>query len=213
MKNLFGITYFKSKKKLALIVVVAATIIVITIVIGTRDSGDTKIVSQDIMTNVNGKTVDTSDYKLDSLKQTEKFSIDLFKKSYAKGTNSLLSPPSIYLALGMVANGADGNTLEEFKNVLGNKNMDLAELNKAYSAFSKNFTTISSGKVSIANSIWYKDSDKLKIKDDFLQTNADYYKASIYKTDFKSPQTIKDMNNWVKNSTYNNIEKIVDKVD
>ena len=30
-------------------------------------------------------------------------------------------------------------------------------------------------KVSLADSIWFKDDDRLKVEGDFLQTNADYY--------------------------------------
>ena len=46
-------------------------------------------------------------------------SLDLFKKSITKGENSLISPTSIWLALAMTANGAEGDTLKEIEKVLG----------------------------------------------------------------------------------------------
>ncbi len=48
---------------------------------------------------------------------------------------------------------------------------------------------------------------------DFLQTNADYYNASAYESDFSDPKTVKDINNWVKLNTGNTIDKIIDKTD
>ena len=46
------------------------------------------------------------------------FAIELLKKTY-DGKNTVVSPVSAYLALSMVANGAKGETLKEFENVLG----------------------------------------------------------------------------------------------
>ena len=43
-------------------------------------------------------------------------------------------------------------------------------------------------------------------------TNADYYGANIYKSDFNSKQTVRDMNNWVKNETDGMIPKIIEEI-
>ena len=49
------------------------------------------------------------------------------------------------------------------------------------------------------------------MKQDFLQTNADYYGADIYKAPFDK-QTCKDINNWVKQKTDKMIPEILDEI-
>jgi serine protease inhibitor len=170
-----------------------------------------KVQAMDLMKGVTPNKVETV-YLTDKFKQsTADFSIDLFKKSYTKGKNSLVSPASVYLALGMTANGTGGNTLKEFEAVLG-KGMNMKELNAYYSTLMGKFMNSEIDKVNIANSIWYRNDNNLKIKGEFLQTNADYYKASAYKADFNSKQTVEDINNWVKANTGGQIDKIVDNI-
>lgn len=147
------------------------------------------------------------------INSTADFSIDLFKHSYTQGKNSLVSPLSVYLALGMTANGADGNTLKEFETQLGRQNLNINSLNSYYRNLYDRFTNTEEGKLNIANSIWYRNDKNLNVKKSFLQANADYYNASAYKADFSSPQTTADINNWVRYYTDNKIDKIIDKTD
>ena len=68
-------------------------------------------------------------------------------------------------------------------------------------------------KLSIANSIWFRDDEnRLNVNKEFLQTNADYYKASIYKSDFGS-RTLEDINKWVREKTDGMIDKILEQID
>ena len=146
------------------------------------------------------------------IESTADFSVDLFKHSYTKNKNSLISPPSVYLALGMTANGSSGETLNEFENLLGKKGININDLNSYYNSLTNKLTDTEDGKLSIANSIWYNSAGKnLNIKNNFLQTNADYYNASAYGADFSKPDTVSDINNWVKSKTGNTIDKIIDK--
>ena len=50
------------------------------------------------------------------------------------------------------------------------------------------------------------------MRKDFLQTNADYYRASAYKAPFDQ-QTVKDINNWVKDKTDGLIKNVLDEID
>ncbi|GKX67939.1 serpin family protein [Inconstantimicrobium mannanitabidum] len=169
--------------------------------------------AQDLMKGVNHNKVDTVKLKDEFLKSTTDFSVDLFKQSYDKNENSLVSPTSVYLALGMTANGADGNTLKEFQKLLGKYGLNTKDLNSYYKTLAENLTKVNAGKVSISNSIWYNDDKTIDIKKDFLQTNADYYNASLYKSNFKSSEIVNDINNWVKFNTGKKIDKIVETVD
>ncbi len=192
---------------------VAAVIAFIVMFTGIFSNGPAKVYASDLMKGITAQKVEAVELKEQFLRSTADFSVELFKKAYTKDKNSLVSPTSVYLALGMTANGADNNTLKEFEALLGKKSINIRELNTYYNSLSKRLTNVYSGKLSIANSIWYRKDDSLDIKKDFLQTNADYYNAAAYKADFNSKETVKDINNWVKNNTGNLIDKIIDEID
>lgn len=171
------------------------------------------VLANDLMKDIKEEKVNTVELKEDFIKSTANFSVDLFKSSYTKGENSLISPTSVYLALGMTANGAEGNTLKEFEELLGREGIGIEDLNQYYYTMAQRLTDVKSGKVSIANSIWYRDDKSLTVNESFLQRNANYYKAAAYKSDFSSKETVTDINNWVKLNTEGFIDKIIDKID
>lgn len=192
---------------------VAAILALIMMFTGIFSHAPSKVYASDLMEGITPQKVETKLLSDDFLKSTADFSVDLFKKSYTKGKNSLISPTSVYLALGMTANGADGNTLKEFEVLLGKYNIKTKDLNLYYNSLAKKLTNTISSKIHIANSIWYRQDTSLNIKKDFLQTNADYYGAAAYQKDFNSKQTVDDINNWVKNNTQNLIDKIIDNIN
>lgn len=51
----------------------------------------------------------------------------------------------------------------------------------------------------------------MKVEKDFLQKNADYYKAAAFKSAFDE-QTVDEINNWVREKTDGMIDKILDRV-
>lgn len=140
------------------------------------------------------------------------FSLELFKKTVTENENSLISPLSVMLALAMTANGADTQTKAEMETLLGGE-ISLGELNEYLYSYVKNLPSGDKYKLGIANSIWFRDNENaLTVEKDFLQTNADYYNASAYKSAFDD-QTVKDINNWVKDKTDGMIGSIVDQID
>ena len=139
------------------------------------------------------------------------FALRLFQacNDEAGSKNTLVSPLSVMLALSMTANGADGRTRAEMEAVLG---MPIEELNQYLYCYVNQLATTQSAKITVANSIWYKDAPDLNIQKGFLQTNADYYGADAYKAPFND-STARDINNWVKQSTDGTIDKVVDIID
>ena len=133
------------------------------------------------------------------------FSLKLLREGFA-GKNILISPLSIVSALGMVANGADGQTLSEMEQVLNSDIQGLNDYLKAYTAY---LPSSEKYKVSMANSIWFKDDESLTVNQDFLQTNKDYFDAGIYKAPFNE-STKNAINNWVKNKISSMIEKLLE---
>ncbi len=155
--------------------------------------------------NVSGKKADDAFIT----GQTE-FSIKLFQSCFKETPegNTLISPLSVMLALAMTANGADGQTKAEMEAVLG---MPIEELNRYLYSYANSLATTENAKVGIANSVWYRDSEYLHVKDTFLQTVADYYGSDAYKAPFDS-QTVKDINGWVSHNTDGMIDQITDEI-
>ncbi len=139
------------------------------------------------------------------------FALELFKKSASSDENSMISPLSVLLALSMTANGADSSTLAQMEKVLGGE-LTIDELNKYLRGYIDSLTSTDKAKLSIANSIWFRDDDNsIQVNNDFLQTNADYYNADAYSAAFDE-QTLADINNWVNINTDGLIKSILDKI-
>ena len=142
----------------------------------------------------------------------DNFSVELLKKCFDSKSNTLISPLSVSSALTMTANGANGQTKDEMEKVLGS-GMPLDELNKYLSSFSGSLTSGEDFKLKNANSIWFRDEEnRLTVEKDFLQKNADYFGAAIYKRAFDNA-TCREINNWVSEHTDGMIDKLLDNGD
>lgn len=140
--------------------------------------------------------------------------LQLFQKSAAasRDENLMISPLSIQLALAMTANGADGQTRQEMEALLG-QGIPLEELNAYLHTYVGELPTGKDYKLQIANSVWFRDeAERLTVEESFLQTNADYYDAQIYKRAFDTT-TVKEINDWVDTNTDGMITKILDQID
>jgi len=136
------------------------------------------------------------------------FGVQLFQNSMAAGSNTLVSPLSVLCALAMTANGAQEETLTQMEDVFG---LSVPELNQYLHAYKENLPTSDKYKVNLTNSIWFKDDEKLSVEQKFLQTNADYYDASIYKAPFDE-STLKAINSWVSDNTDGMIKNILNEI-
>ena len=139
------------------------------------------------------------------------FAWDMFRESSSNEGNLMISPPSVYFALAMAANGADGETKTEMMKALDAENIPMDDLNEGLNYWMNSITKNRTAKFSIANSIWYKEG--FKPSKDFLQANADYYSADIHSLDFSKKSAPNTINDWVKNATNSKIDKIVEKIN
>ena len=164
--------------------------------------------SIDLMQDVPAKTVEVLPDMDAGAGAAADFGVRLFQTATEDGKNTLISPLSVLYALAMTANGADGETLAQMEQVLG---MDAENLNSFMLAYMDQLPEGKAYKMSLANSIWFKDDPRFEVKESFLQTNADYYDASIYKAAFDQG-TLNDINAWVKKHTDGMIPEILDKI-
>ena len=133
------------------------------------------------------------------------FAVRLLRTSTADGGEVLLSPLSIICALAMTMNGAEGETLAEMESALG---LSKDELNTYLYTYLSRRPENERYKISVANSIWFTDDERFSVNKSFLQSNANYYSAEIYKTPFNR-STLNDINRWVNDETDGMIPKIL----
>lgn len=137
------------------------------------------------------------------------FGLELLQKTRdAEKRSALVSPLSVALALSMTANGADGNTLSQFEEVLGD-GVSVESVNVAcrgLMAIYRNLT--GSTKCSIANSLWV-DPDG-QIKDDFVGKCQGIYSAQVFQAELSDAAIVKDLNGWVSEHTNKMIPSIID---
>ena len=138
------------------------------------------------------------------------FGLELLQRTREAGkASTLVSPLSVALALSMTANGAEGETLAQFQEVLGG-GMNLEELNAACVQLMQDYQSLGgSTKCSIANSLWV-DPDG-QIKDDFIGKCHGIYDAQIFQGELSAPGIVGDLNDWVSQHTNKLIPKIIDK--
>ncbi|MFX9061619.1 serpin family protein, partial [Acinetobacter baumannii] len=84
---------------------------------------------------------------------TNQFGYQLFSK-LPGGSNVLISPLSISIALRMALNGASGETYDQISKALGASGINLATLNGSADAAQKLLISDPAVEFSIANSIW-----------------------------------------------------------
>jgi serpin B len=133
------------------------------------------------------------------------FSIDVFKQQVAEGENTIVSPESLYLALGMTVNGANGTTLQELKDTLF-KDVSMDEFNNSV-AYLVNGND--SDVCKVANSIWVREDDGLVLNEDFKDYSEQYFNSEV-RTQAFDGILVKDVNEWVSSHTDGMIKEILD---
>jgi len=186
-----------------------ALLLIVAIAAGAAGCAGAK--AADLMGRVPHNRVDGKDADAAFAGSMADFSVELFKKSASGDENSLVSPLSVMLALAMTANGAGGETLSQMEALLGG-GIALDDLNEYLYSYAKGLPSGKKSKLSIANSIWFRDDEnRLRVDPGFLQKNADYYGAAAYKAPFDK-QTLKDINNWVSKNTDGMIDAILNNI-
>lgn len=166
--------------------------------------------SVDLMEGVEVRAVSTEGTALDgeTARGAADFALRLFQASLEEGENTLVSPVSVLFALSMTANGARGETLAQMEEVLG---LAGEERNLWLRAWWDSLPEEEQVSLTLANAIWFTDDDRFTVNQDFLQTNADYYGAGIYRAPFDQ-STVKDINSWVREHTDGMIRDILDQI-
>lgn len=173
-----------------------------------RETVVLEIAAENLMESIEADTVlPISDMREGNIAATN-FALELLRAVNDGERSTFISPVSVLYALAMTANGAKGETRAEIEAALG---MSVEELNAYLYSYMAGIEQGEKYKLNIANSIWFTSHDRFTVEQDFLQKNADYYGADIYRTAFDE-QTLKDINNWVEYHTDGLIKNALDKI-
>jgi len=182
------------------------------------DSDDTKQVNKnvkdtsiDLMADVKAQDIQP-DSDLQKADFMQEFSVEMLQNlTKDSDENVLFSPLSIYYALGMTQNAAANKTLQQMADVL---HSDPATLNQYLFSYDSLLQQQDDNvKLNLANSIWFNTDteERIQVKPDFLQTNADFYNAAL--RELKFDDTAKDIiNSWVNENTKEMIPEIIDEI-
>ena len=122
----------------------------------------------------------------------------MLQASYNQDENTIESPLSMSVALGMLANGADGNTLLELKNVLDIQSVE--ELNACIGKVLDNLSRADKNvSLSIANSLWFDKG--FKHNSEYEQQVSSCFKTDLFTMDLSSDKTMKKINTWCSDKT------------
>lgn len=152
-----------------------------------------------------------SDAQRDIIENNNAFALNLF--SQMKGFDSkVVSPMSVSYLMGMLANGADGQTRQEIMKAIGCEKVSLKDLNEFYQmmiARANHFDKATT--INIADYIAL--NRQYQLKDGFASTMKNYYQAGIESLDFSKASTLKRINRWCSDHTDGMIPKIIEQVD
>lgn len=141
-----------------------------------------------------------------------KFAFSLFDKVNdleTKETNWIVSPLSASIALGMTANGVDGNSLKQIQDALGFSGFQMDEINSYYNYLCDELMKVdNSSKFNFANSAWL--DKKFSFYDSFVKTNKRMYGAEVTTLDLSKKTALDKINEWSAKKTENLIPVILD---
>lgn len=139
-------------------------------------------------------------------------SLEVYRQLGEKTDNWLVSPFSLQCALGMLSNGANGETREEILHALGLSQYSQEEVNAYFKKLIEGLHTVNSAiTVKTANSIW--GNAGVSFKDDFQKTNIENYAATVSQLDFSDPSAVDQINAWCNQTTEGLIPSILDEVN
>ena len=158
------------------------------------------------------KEIELTDGERQLIASNNDFAFNLFRK--ARGEESkVLSPLSITYALGMLNNGAAGQTQQEISQTLGFGEAGADAINAFCQKMLKEAETLDEKTKSlIANTIFVNEGLGYRLQDDFVKKANDYYDAQPQDRDFGDGETMDVINQWASDHTEGMIPKVLDEI-
>lgn len=144
------------------------------------------------------------------------FAINIFQQTLQtepSGTNTLISPLSIYMALDMTYNGAAGSTADSMAATLQLSGIPLGQLNAVSHALLQQLPKEDSKvQLDIANSIWYATRFQAPAAG-FKESLTNSYEGMVQPLDFANSGSLNTINSWVSKNTAGKIPQLLKQLD
>lgn len=139
-------------------------------------------------------------------------SLELYRQLGERTDNWLVSPFSLQCALGMLSNGANGETHDEILYTLGLSQYSQEEVNAYFKKLIEGLHTVNSAiTVKTSNSVW--GNARVPLKEDFQKMNIENYSAMVSQLDFSDPSAVDQINAWCSQTTEGLIPSILEEVN
>ena len=156
------------------------------------------------------KEIELADGEQELINSNNDFAFNLFREA-RRDTSCVLSPLSITYALGMLNNGADGQTLREINQTLGFGEAGADAINAFCQKMLKEANTLDAKtKALLANTIFVNEGLGYRLQDGFIDKVNTYYNAQPQNRDFNDGETMDVINQWASDHTEGMIPTVLD---
>lgn len=165
------------------------------------------------------RAIQLTEEQKEMVKSNNEFSFNLLRSAYSqqqtedgKGKSIFLSPLSTTYMLGMLADGASGETLREINDALGFSGVDAVQVNELCQTLIEEAPkTDKNVKLEIANAIY--SNKGYTLAEQFKADMKTYYKADAKTLDFANTNSLNAINNWARQKTHGTIPQVLDRLD
>ena len=155
------------------------------------------------------KEIELAEGERKLIESNNDFAFNLFREARID-TSCVLSPLSITYALGMLNNGADGQTLKEINQTLGFGEAGADAINAFCQKMLKEANTLDPGtKALIANTIFVNEGLGYRLQEGFIDKANTYYSAEPQNRDFNDGETMDVINQWANDHTEGMIPEVL----
>lgn len=155
------------------------------------------------------KEIELAEGERKLIESNNDFAFNLFREARID-TSCVLSPLSITYALGMLNNGADGQTLKEINQTLGFGEAGADAINTFCQKMLKEANTLDlETKALIANTIFVNEGLGYRLQDGFVDKANTYYDAEPQNRDFADGETMDVINQWANDHTEGMIPEVL----
>ena len=139
------------------------------------------------------------------------YSMELFRGSVKEGTNSMISPTSVMMALELAAAGAEGETQEQITGLFC-EGVSQAQMEHYCKDLMERYESSEDVELHLANSIWINDMIAERMEEDYLVRSSYIFdaEASILPFDEEATDFI---NEWCDDNTDGMIPKLFNEID
>ena len=155
------------------------------------------------------KEIELAEGERKLIESNNDFAFNLFREARID-TSCVLSPLSITYALGMLNNGADGQTLKEINQTLGFGEAGADAINTFCQKMLKEANTLDDRtKALIANTIFVNEGLGYRLQEGFIDKANTYYDAQPQNRDFNDGETMDVINQWANDHTEGMIPEVL----